>query len=349
MRGIRFMTALLLLTLTVSCAGAEAGGLPFWRPSSPAAGEIVAFVDRVTDVTGEAFVPPEERVAVFDFDGTLYGERFPTYFDHLLLLHRGLHDPTYQAPAETREYLEKMEEALRKGEKEPKGAKSNAQYAAEAFAGMTVEEYRSCIRTFAGTPAAGFTGMTYAEGFFEPMKALVRYLAEKGFRVYILSAGERHLVRELAAGPLGEWIPPERIIGSQFSLTASGQGDTDGRKYTLAPEDEVVLGGQLVVKTEQMNKVISIINEIGRAPILVFGNSGGDLAMAEYAVKNGGKAFMLLCDDTERDYGDPAVAEKFKEECQARGFTTVSMQEEFETIYPEGVEKQAEEALLPAA
>ena len=91
--------------------------------------------------------------------------------------------------------------------------------------------------------------------------------------------------------------------------------------------------GNLVSKNQKMNKVVTIIDEIGVCPILVFGNSSGDLSMAEYAVQHGGKAYMLLCDDTVRDYGNPETAEAFAEECRELGFETVSMRDEFETIY----------------
>ena len=100
-----------------------------------------------------------------------------------------------------------------------------------------------------------------------------------------------------------------------------------------------------------MNKISSIINEIGTAPILAFGNSSGDYAMGQYCVQNGGKAYMLLCDDTERDYGNEAAAAECAEDCASFGFETVSMRDEFETIYGEEMDLPVEEAteLAPAA
>ena len=123
------------------------------------------------------------------------------------------------------------------------------------------------------------------------------------------------------------------MIGSTFSLTATGQGDANGRKYQYTAEDQVLLEGNLVVKNQRMNKVVSIVDEIGMPPILVFGNSSGDFSMAQYALENGGKAYMLLCDDTERDYGDLEVADSFEKDCNEWGFETISMRDAFETIY----------------
>ena len=97
--------------------------------------------------------------------------------------------------------------------------------------------------------------------------------------------------------------------------------------------------GNLTQKNQQMNKVITIVNEIGEAPLLVFGNSSGDVAMAQYAVQHGGRAYMLLCDDTEREYGNLETAASFAETCRELGFETVSMHDEFQTIYKESAEK----------
>ncbi len=324
--------------------------LTLWRQDSSVKAELIAYVEAVTDGGSEAYIAPADRVAVFDFDGTLYGERFPTYFDTCLFLHRVLHDENYTAEEDVRAYAEALETALLNGQPEPDSPRSTAQIAAEAFKGFTVEAYRAYIRNFMATPAWGFENMTYGEGFFAPMKELVQYLAEHDFKVFISSGSERTLVRVLTEGTLDEWIPSERVIGSSFSLTASGQGDKAGRSYTYQPEDEVLLEGNLTVKNQKANKVFSIVDEIGKAPILVFGNSSGDLAMAQYAVQHGGRAFMLLCDDLERDWGDAETAAAFAETCASSGYTTVSMRDDFVTIYGEDVIRpENEESEIPAA
>ena len=331
---------LLLLSLT-ACGGKGAETLPYWRADSPAMASLFSFVNEVADEKSASFVPEEERIAVFDMDGTLYGELFPTYFDECLLLHRLLHDESYEASPEDRAWAQSAEYALLCGEPEPDSPRSSAQMAAEVFRGFTVEKYRAYVRAFMSEPVTGFENMTYAEGFYLPMVALVQYLAEHGFTVFISSGSERSLARELISDTLGEWIPPYRVIGSTFSLEASGQGEKEGRKYTYAPDDQVLLEGNLIQKNQRMNKVVTIVDEIGAAPLLVFGNSSGDLSMAQYALQHGGRAYMLLCDDTVRDYGDPEAAEAFAETCRALGFETISMHDEFETIYKPDAVKTA--------
>jgi len=329
---------LLLLTLA-GCSQIRAKAIPYWKADAPTMTSIVSYIAEVTDEKSAGFVPPERRIAVFDMDGTLYGELFPTYFDECLLLHRLLHDETYEASKEDRAWAMAAETALMSGEPEPDSPRSSAQMAAEAFRGFTVEKYRAYVRAFMDEPAVGFEGMTYGEGFYPPMVALVQYLSEHGFTVFISSGSERALARELIQDTLGRWISPDRVIGSSFSLIATAQGSKEGRKYTYAPDDEVLLEGNLVQKNQRANKVFTIVDEIGAPPLLVFGNSLGDVSMAEYTLQHGGRAYMLLCDDTERDYGNLDTAAAFAETCRTLGFETVSMRDEFETIYKNGVTK----------
>ena len=319
-----------------------AAAIPYWTEGSAVADSIVSYVEAVTEETSESYVAPEERIAVFDFDGTLYGERYPTYFDTCLFMHRALHDETFTAPEEIREYAAAMEAALYNYLPEPDSDKSTAQCAAECFKGMTVEEYREYVRNYMSTPVFGFEGMTYGEGFYKPMTALVQYLTENGFTVFISSGSERAMVRELIRGTLDEWIPSDRVIGSTFSLIASGQGSKAGRKYTITADDRILMEGNLLTKNQNTNKVFSIIDEIGRCPVLVFGNSSGDLAMAQYVLQHGGKGYMLLCDDLERDYGSQEVADKFADACAQMGLETVSMKNDFATIYGDNAVKVEE-------
>lgn len=330
-----------------TAAGEEtaAEAIPYWTEDSPAMASIIAYVNSLTDETSDEFVPEEERVAVFDMDGTLYGELFPTYFDQCLLMYRLLHDDTYQASEEDREFARALETALLHGEGEPDSPRSTAQMAAESFKGYTVEEYRDYVRKFMSQPAVGFENMTYGEGFYEPMAALVQYLAEHGFRVYICSGTERSLARELSEDKLGKWIPPYQVIGTSFSLTATGKGDTADRDYTYTSDDQVLMEGNMTYKNLKWGKIVNIVEEIGIVPQLAFGNSSGDFSMAQYTVQNGGKAYMLLCDDTERDYGDTEKAASFEQKCKELGFATVSMKNEFKTIYGENVKKTS---YLPA-
>ena len=130
--------------------------------------------------------------------------------------------------------------------------------------------------------------------------------------------------------------------------------DVKARDYTPAADERIIFDGTLVFKDAKLNKVVSMINDLGISPLLSFGNSSGDIAMAQYVMQHGGKAYMLLCDDTERDHGDTEVAASFKEDCDTLGIETVSMKNEFKTIYGDFKltpysDKEAEQSLASAA
>ncbi len=339
MKKISITLFLIAVTACMLAPPTLAETIEGWTADSPAMASIIEYVDAVTDETSKDYLPPEERVVLFDSDGTLIGERYPTYSDQCMLVQRLLHDDTAKANSEDAAFAAQLEKAYLNHAPLPDSPRSTAQMAAESFAGFTVEDYTAYVRDFMKQPVPGFVGMTYGERFFTPMTELVKYLDSHDFQVFICSGTERIFLREMIADTLGNCIPPYRVIGSTFSLTATGQGETADRSYTYAPDDQVLLEGNMIFKNLKMGKVTSIVNEIGMAPIMVFGNSSGDFAMAQYALQHGGKAYMLLCDDTTRDYGDEEVAAKFAAECANLGFETVSMRDDFETIYAEGVRK----------
>jgi hypothetical protein len=153
--------------------------------------------------------------------------------------------------------------------------------------------------------------------------------------------------------PLDQYIPADHVIGTDLLFKAAGQGDLSGLDHTMQPEEELVIAGELFVKNLKTNKVLAMQREIGKSPVLVFGNSSGDFAMANAALQNTkyhGQAYMLLCDDTELDYGDVQTAKSFAAQCEAAGFRTISMRDDFLTIYGNGVcMAEAEDAVPEAA
>ena len=311
----------------------ENTSLEYWSEDSPVMKSVMTYVSEITDEKSDKFVPEEERIAVFDSDGTLYGELFPTYVDQCLMIHRLVHDETYQGSPEDVDYCRELEKALLNGTEKPKAPRSSGDIIADAFKGFTVEEYREYIRKFMSQPVAGFEGMTYADGYYKPMISLVKYLSENGFKVYINSGAEINMLRELSKDALGKYIPSYQILGTRYGFTATAQGDTKARDYTPTADDKITFDGTVKFKDLKLNKVISIINDLGISPLIAFGNSSGDLAMAQYVMQHGGKAYMLLCDDTQRDHGDTEVAASFKADCDKLGIETVSMKNEFTTIY----------------
>ena len=133
------------------------------------------------------------------------------------------------------------------------------------------------------------------------------------------------------------------MIGSDESLVASGQGDKTGLEYTFTKDDKVVTGGEFLVKNLKTNKVTVIQQEIGVQPVLAFGNSSGDFSMANFTISNNkykSAAFMLCCDDTERENGNIEKADKMRTNCEENGYTAVSMKNDWTTIYGENVSRK---------
>ncbi|MBQ1808723.1 MAG: haloacid dehalogenase-like hydrolase, partial [Selenomonas sp.] len=126
-------------------------------------------------------------------------------------------------------------------------------------------------------------------------------------------------------------------------VKANHQGDKNGLDYAYKKGDSLVRG-KFVIKNLQMNKVQSIVREIGKQPVLAFGNSSGDTSMLNYTVNDNkykSAAFFLLCDDLQRELGDSKKAEKCKKLATENGWVSVSMRDDFKTIYGEDVKRSA--------
>ena len=317
-------------------------GLKGWVQDSETLSALMQYVSDSTNEESEGYIPPEDRIAVFDFDGTLYGERFPTYFNDWLFINRALYDESCDAPEELRDFAEQWEDKVLSGTELPDFDEKERLYGPQLYEGLSLEEYREIVRRFKEEPVYGFEGMNYGEAFFRPMLSVVKYLYDNGYSIYVNSGTYREAVRTMMENTLDRYIPANHVIGTDFLMRASGQGETSGFDYTMQPEEELVIAGELLVKNLKTNKVLAMQREIGRTPVLVFGNSSGDFAMANAALQNTqykGQAYMLLCDNTELDYGDLQTAESFSAKCAEAGYHTISMAEDFATIYGEEVQK----------
>jgi len=330
--------AVFAAAVAAGCATSPGGGaaepLALWRVDAPARTALVAYVEAALKEGSPDYIPPADRIAVFDFDGTLFCETDPTYIDWMIFDHRVLDDPGYSAsPEETALAL-----AARETGRWPGLSLERERAMANAWKGMTPEELAGYVRRFAASPQPGFDGMKRAEAFYRPMVEVVRYLQSAGFVVYVCSGTDRALLRPIVEDGLS--LPPRRIIGSDSDLVARGQNGRDGLEYVYGRDDELVLGGKLLVKNLQMNKVSAIEREIGARPVLAFGNSSSDASMLNYVLRNKryrSLGFMLLCDDTVREYGDSAKAEKLRKASLENGWIPVSMRDDWKTIYGPGV------------
>lgn len=317
---------------------------------------LKAYVEDVTSTSSQNYIPVADRIATFDMDGTFVGELYPSYFEYNMLEYRVLEDPAYKdiAPEFVVETANDIRNFVRNGVPLPRYSEEygfdikHALAAAEAYSGMTIKEFDTYVKDYAKTAANGFTNMTYAESFYKPILDVFDYLTDKGFTYYVVSGSDRFICRALVDS-LG--IAPNRVIGMDVELKAKQQGDKDGVNYTMGKEDELIRTNKLLIKNLKTNKVKQIAQEIGKVPVLSFGNSGGDCAMHNYALGNKtykSAAFMLVADDDTRDHAKKAGeddhaflarVEGLNNDWKQSGYNVISMKDDFKTIYGENVMK----------
>ena len=315
---------------------------PSWNPDSKSLQALIEFVSDSTDESSPGYLAPEDRIATFDMDGTILCEKAPVYVDYCLTMYRVLDDPTYSATDEERDAMQQVRDhAYSKGETYHPESFTKDDLVVSTFAGMTPGEFRAYVVDFAEkVDAVGFEGMTYAQSFYKPMIEVISYLKSNDYDVWMVSACEREIVRALVER---FDIPYDHVIATDVPYVASGKGDEAADEYNMGKDETIRLGAPLDdVECGKSGKPAAIAREIGKRPVLAFGNSSGDYSMLNYAEGNPehvGMGFFVVCDDTEREYGSDEKAAAFYETVEAQGWTGISMANDWKTIYGDGVRK----------
>ncbi|MBO4220774.1 MAG: DUF3089 domain-containing protein [Clostridia bacterium] len=321
------------------------GALSLWNEGTGAKKSLVDYVSAVTNEDGPDFIPVRDRIAVFDMDGTLACETFYTYYDTMMFIEFCLYDHPERVSDELKEVAASIMPGYVADE-------TLARNFARAFAGMTVEEFYDYAVSFGQKKTASFNGMRYADNFYLPMVELVKYLYENGFEIWVISGTERTTTRAIVANsPISDFVEPEHVIGTDFEIKQKGHEDEPSNmNYKYEDGDELVLTGGFIQKNLNGNKSVYVEREIGKRPVLAFGNSGSDTSMMNYAVDSRNpyraQAYMIVADDGEREWGTQDWEAK-SADCIAKGFIPVSMKNDFAKIYADGITK-ADEQFVPA-
>jgi phosphoglycolate phosphatase-like HAD superfamily hydrolase len=287
---------------------------------------IVDFVNRVTR-DGADFVPPAQRIATFDNDGTLWAEK-PLPFQLIFAFDR-VKD---MAPQHPEWRSEEPFASLLKGDMAAvaaSGQKGILQLVAATHTGMTTDEFSQAVTEWITTARHPVTKRLYAEMIYQPMLELLTYLRGNGFKTYIVSGGGVEFMRPWAERVYG--IPAEQVVGSSGKLKLEVR---DGRPVLIKlPEIDLI--------DDKEGKPVGIQTRIGRRPIAAFGNSDGDLQMLQWATAGPGARFALFVhhDDATREfaYDRDDKLQKFSvgwDAALANGWTVVSMQKDWNTIFP---------------
>ena len=310
----------------------------FWTKNAAPIKKLVEYVTDVTNPRSKNFIPVADRIAVFDVDGTVACETAPFCFDFMMFVHRALDDPDYFASAQDRANGELVKAAIYNRKMTNDVRRKHCESNASVFAGMTAEEFADYTRNFLNTPVEGFENLKVGEAFYLPMVEVISYLKAHDFKIFLVSGADRDYLRT-SAEILG--VDGDNMIGTDYKYVATNQGDTDGMDYSLTAQDKVVRGG-FVSKDINMNKVSNMAREIGKKPVLAFGNSTGDSSMINFAL-SGNKyrtaAFFVICDDLEREFGNTDKANKCIKLADQNGWIKISMRDDFATIYGDNVKR----------
>ena len=317
----------LVLFIALSGAGvarAQTDSLPSWNDGK-AKQAIVKFVADVVD--GPSSVPPEQRIAVFDNDGTLWAEQ-PMYFQLAFALDRvkamAPQHPEWKEKEPFKSLLAgDVKGALAQGEK------AVAEIVVVTHSGMTTDEFNKTVADWMSTAKHPRSGRLYTDMVYQPMLELLAHLRAKGFKTFIVSGGGVEFMRAFAERVYG--IPPEQVVGSSGVV-----------KFEMRPTGPVLLKEPKVEFVDDgPGKPVGINRFIGRRPVLAFGNSDGDHQMLQWTAAGTGPRFLGIVHhtDAEREWAYDRLSpigklDKALDEALAKGWTVVDMKKDWRRIFP---------------
>lgn len=333
-----FALLLVIFVFSFALPALAADPLRSWN-DGPTKQSIIGFVEKVTQPGSPAFVPVPERIAVFDNDGTLWGEK-PLPVQLFFVLDRVKALSAQHSEWQTQEPFASILKGDLKGAAAG-GERGLMDLIMATHTGNTTVEFEQIVKDWISTARHPKTGKLYTEMVYQPNLEVLAYLRANGFKTFIVSGGGIEFMRPWTEKVYG--IPPEQVVGSsvktQFELR-------DGKPV-------LVRLLELNFNDDKGGKPVGINRHIGRRPVMAFGNSDGDLQMLQYTCAGGGERFCLYVhhDDAEREYAYDrqdglAKLDKGLDEAAAKGWTVVSMKDDWKAIYPTQSEITAIDILL---
>lgn len=323
--NIILLKSLLFLLLLINTAYA-ATPLPSWNDTVTKQA-IISFVAKVTTVGSPDYVPPAERIATFDNDGTLWAEK-PTYVQDVFTYDRiralaPLH-PEWKGKMPYKAVLDNDQAAL-----DELSFDAWIELVLASHGNYTTEEFSQIVKNWMTQARHPQTGRLYTEMVYQPMLELLAYLRDHGFKTYMVTGSNQEFVRPWAEKTYG--FAPETVIGSSFK-----------KKFVLKDGAPVIMQlPELSSVTDGDGKPVSIEQVIGHRPIASFGNSDGDLPMLQWTTAGKGLRFALLVHHTDvvREWAydrksDVGKLDKALDAAKAQGWTIVDMKNDWRVIHP---------------
>jgi phosphoglycolate phosphatase-like HAD superfamily hydrolase len=326
-RAIRCALSVAAMLAATSPGFAQTDPLPSWNEGA-AKKSIIDFISKTTAAGGADFVPLDQRIATFDNDGTLWSEQ-PVYFQIAFAVDRikamAPQHPEWKTKEPFRTILSGNREALAK-----LGEKGLLDIVAATHAGMSVAEFEKLVREWLETARHPRFNRPYTDLVYQPMLELLAYMRANSFKTFIVSGGGVEFMRTFTEKSYG--IPPEQVVGSsgvvKYEFNKAGQP-----VLMKLPKVEFIDDGP--------GKPVGINRFIGRRPYFAFGNSDGDQQMLEWTAAGERARYMGLVhhDDAEREWAYDRKSpvgrlDKAWNEALKRGWTIVSMKNDWKVIYP---------------
>jgi phosphoglycolate phosphatase-like HAD superfamily hydrolase len=317
---------LIFLFGVFGAAWAQTDPLPSWN-DGPVKQSIFTFIQTVTDRASPQFVPPEQRIATFDNDGTLWSEQ-PIYFQLAFALARvkalAPKHPEWKTKQPFKAVLDGDMKALAAS-----GEKGMLELLLATHTGMTTDEFTKIVVDWIGTAQHPRFKRPYTDLVFQPMVELLAHLRANGFKTYIVSGGTVEFMRPWTERAYG--IPPEQVVGTSFVTTF--KLGSDGKPMLIRqPKIDFIDDGP--------GKPVNIQKFIGRRPLLAFGNSDGDQQMLQWTAAGEGARFMGLVHHTDaaREWAYDRQShigrlDKALGEAKRRSWTVVDMKTDWKKVF----------------
>ena len=327
MKTIRNKFVLLAIVIAGLTTAYAQDPLPSWN-DGPTKQSIMDFVAKVSKEGSPDFVPPEQRIATFDNDGTLWCEQ-PMYFQLLFALDR----VKALAPQHPEWKTKEPFASLLKGDLKAAlagGERAMLEIIIVTHAGMTTAEFEQIVKDWIATAKHPKFKRPYTDCVYQPMIELLAYLRANGFKTFIVSGGGIEFMRPWTEKVYG--IPPEQVVGSSIKTKYEWR---DGKPVLMRlPEMNFI--------DDKTGKPVGINSHIGRRPVAAFGNSDGDQQMLEWTQAGSGARLMMLVhhDDAVREfaYGAESKIGTFSDalmaEAKKNDWTVISMKNDWKVIFP---------------
>ena len=329
----------------------------YWNPKSESLRSIKKYVSEVTSENNRNYIPKEDRIAIFDFDGTIYGEKGPLYIEYYMYYDFLKNNPKILETEPHKSIYPRLEKSVY--------AKKLIDFEldyealvceAKIYKGYSIEDHANFVKKFAEKNAKCFKNLKFKDMFYLPMIELVEYFQLNDFIVYVVSATDRFLIREYLKYHFK--IPEQNVIATDAELMPKSEEENFEKTGKINEylgfdkNDYLIRNGNLIKKNVQLSKVRMVAREIGKKPIIAFGNSNSDVPLHNYILNHNkykAEAYMVVADDIKREYGvdkydkngniDTSNSDELKKRWQSEefGYKIISMRDDFKTIYGDNI------------